>query len=88
MSPLPASKGHGAGSQTTLPLLIEKDEDGFYVVECPVLAGCYTQGDTLDEALKNIQEVIQLLAEEKDVRETLKNYAPGDLSFHTITIKL
>ncbi|MFH1979942.1 MAG: type II toxin-antitoxin system HicB family antitoxin, partial [Patescibacteria group bacterium] len=41
------------------PVLAEKDEDGFYVVECPVLEGCYSQGETLDQALKNIREVIQ-----------------------------
>ena len=41
-----------------LPILIEKDEDGFYVVECPVFSGCYTQGETMEEALKNIREVI------------------------------
>ena len=38
-----------------LPVIIEKDEDGFYVVECPVFSGCYTQGKTLDEALKWIR---------------------------------
>ncbi|KKS07068.1 MAG: hypothetical protein UU61_C0023G0003 [Parcubacteria group bacterium GW2011_GWB1_41_4] len=27
-----------------LPLFVEKDEDGFYVVECPILQGCYAQG--------------------------------------------
>jgi len=43
-----------------LPILIEKDEDGFYVVECPVFSGCYSQGKTIDEALKNIREVIDL----------------------------
>ncbi|MBU0619688.1 MAG: type II toxin-antitoxin system HicB family antitoxin [Patescibacteria group bacterium] len=43
------------------PVLAEKDEDGFYVVECPVLEGCYSQGETLDQALKNIREVIQLV---------------------------
>ena len=74
--------------QTTLPLVIEKDEDGFYVVECPVLPGCYTQGSTLDEAMKNIQQVIALLSEEKEVRKTLKSYTPVDLSFHTITVNL
>jgi len=41
-----------------LPVLVEKDKDGFFVVECPLLQGCYTQGKTLDEALKNIHEVI------------------------------
>lgn len=42
------------------PVIIEKDEDGFYVVECPIFRGCYSQGKTLDEALKNIREVIAL----------------------------
>lgn len=69
-----------------LPIFIEKDEDGFYVVECPVFRGCYTQGKTLDEALKNIKEVIELLLEEKDNQEIVKSYNPQELSLHTITI--
>jgi predicted RNase H-like HicB family nuclease len=69
-----------------LPLFVEKDEDGFYVVECPILEGCYSQGKTLDEALKNIREVIKLVLEEKENRELLKNYRPRELSFHTITL--
>ena len=56
-----------------LPILIEKDEDGFYVVECPVFSGCYSQGKTIDEALKNIREVINLCLEEKENKEAL-NY--------------
>ena len=37
------------------------------MVECPILRGCYTQGKTIDEALKNIHEVIELcLLEQKD----------------------
>jgi len=44
-----------------LPVLVEKDEDGFFV------GGCYTQGKTIDEALKNIHEVIELcLLEQKE----------------------
>jgi len=70
----------------TLPLFIEKDEDGFYVVECPVLEGCYSQGKTIDEALKNIREVIELVLEEKGSREILKDYRPRELSLHTITL--
>jgi len=50
-----------------LPVLVEKDEDGFFVAECPILRGCYTQGKTIDEALKNIHEVIELcLLEQKE----------------------
>ena len=48
-------------------VLIEKDEDGYYVAEVPDLRGCYTQGKTLEEVMKNIREVIELCLEaEKD----------------------
>jgi predicted RNase H-like HicB family nuclease len=71
---------------TQLPLFVEKDEDGFYVVECPLFEGCYTQGKTLDQALKNIREVIQLILEEKDSRKILHSYRPREISLHTITV--
>ncbi|MBI1812743.1 type II toxin-antitoxin system HicB family antitoxin [Candidatus Peregrinibacteria bacterium] len=83
------SVSHSSKQKSTrLPIVIEKDEDGFYVVECPILSGCYSQGKTLDEALQNIQEVIALLSEEDDIRETLQNYRPGEISFQTITVTL
>jgi predicted RNase H-like HicB family nuclease len=69
-----------------LPIYVEKDEDNFYVVECPVFEGCYSQGATLDEALKNIREVIELILEEKSNYEILKDYNPSEISLHTITI--
>jgi len=71
---------------TQLPLFVEKDEDGFYVVECPLFEGCYTQGKTLDEAIKNIREVIALVLEEKKGRDVLKSFHPRELSVHTITL--
>lgn len=40
-------------------ILIEQDEDGMYVSECPVLPGCISQGKSREEALKNIKEAIQ-----------------------------
>jgi len=46
-------------------VLIEQDEDGYYVGEVPQLRGCYTQGKTLDELLKNMREVITLCMEEQ-----------------------
>lgn len=73
-------------SSFQLPIFVEKDEDGFYVVECPLFDGCYTQGETLDEALKNIREVISLLMEEKENKEILESYHPRELSLHTITL--
>ena len=69
-----------------LPVVIEKGEDGYYVVECPALPGCYSQGKTIDEALRNIREVIELLLEEDDVREMLKEYKPVEISLHTIRL--
>ena len=69
-----------------LPIFVEKDEDGFYIVECPLFKGCYSQGKTLDEALKNIREVIELLLEEKESQEILRSYKPLEFSLHTITI--
>jgi len=72
--------------KTQLPLFVEKDEDGFYVVECPLFQGCYTQGKTLDQALKNIREVIELILEEEDNRKILHSYRPREISLHTITL--
>lgn len=68
------------------PVIVEKDEDGFYVVECPVFKGCYTQGKTIDEALKNIREVIELCLKEEESRELLRSYKPQEFSLHTVTI--
>jgi predicted RNase H-like HicB family nuclease len=48
----------------TLPIIIERDAEGFYVY-CPPLQGCYSQGDTYDEALSNIKDAIQLHLEER-----------------------
>ena len=43
-------------------VVIEKDEHGFYAW-CPELKGCHSQGQTLDEALANIREAIELYLE-------------------------
>ena len=39
-------------------ILIEQDEDGTYVVECPSLPGCISQGRTRGQALENIKDAI------------------------------
>ena len=38
---------------------IEPDEDGVFVVECPALPGCISQGKTREEAMTNIRDAIQ-----------------------------
>ena len=45
------------------PVTIYQDEEGWYVVECPIVPGCMSQGKTEAEALKNIEEAIQLCLE-------------------------
>jgi predicted RNase H-like HicB family nuclease len=69
-----------------VPVFVEKGEDGFYVVECPLFEGCYSQGKTVDEALRNIREVIRLVVEEKKNRDILRTYHPKEVSLHTITL--
>ena len=39
-------------------IIIEQDEDGAFVAECPVLPGCVSQGSTRDEAVANIKDAI------------------------------
>jgi predicted RNase H-like HicB family nuclease len=43
-------------------VIIEKDQRGFYAW-CPELKGCQSQGNTLEEALANIKEAIELYLE-------------------------
>ncbi len=45
-------------------VILEPDETGGYVVTCPSLPGCYSQGDTVEEALANIKEAIELCLED------------------------
>ena len=55
-------------------VVIERDEDGVFIGEVPQLRGCYTQGKTLDELMKNIQEVIYLCLEEQPETEDLPEF--------------
>ncbi len=71
-----------------LPVLVEKDEDGFFVVECPLLQGCFTQGKTLDEALKNIHEVIELCLEEQKEALVEQLAAIKEFSYHLVSVEV
>jgi len=51
-------------------VLIEKDEDGFFIGEVPSLKACYAQGRTMDELLENIREVIALCLEDQNEIQT------------------
>jgi predicted RNase H-like HicB family nuclease len=55
-----------------LPIIIEMDEDGYYTVSCPLFKGCHSYGETIDEALGNIREVIEMCLEETELEELNK----------------
>ena len=44
-------------------VLIEQDEDGVYIAKVPDIAGCYTQGKTIEQAMERIKEAIQVCLE-------------------------
>ncbi len=48
-------------------VIIEQDEAGYFVAECPALCACYTQGETFEEAVENIRDVITLCL--RDIRK-------------------
>lgn len=70
----------------TFPVFVERDEDGIYVVECPLFRGCFTQGKTLDMAIRNIKEVIELCLMEKENSDIAKSYRPREVSLHSVTL--
>jgi predicted RNase H-like HicB family nuclease len=47
-----------------LPIVVEADADGYFV-SCPPLQGCYSQGDTYEEAVNNIKDAIRLHIEDR-----------------------
>lgn len=51
-------------------VVITKGEDDYYVVRCPALQGCISQGQTVESALENIKEAIELCLEvEEDLNK-------------------
>jgi predicted RNase H-like HicB family nuclease len=46
-----------------LSVTIDRDEDGVWVVECPSIPGCVSQGKTKAQAIKNIEQAIALCLE-------------------------
>lgn len=49
-------------------ILIEEDEDGFFVASVPELRGCHTQAKSLDVLMKRIREAIELCLEVKEMQ--------------------
>ena len=59
-----AQKAKRRPKKYELQVIVEIDEDGKFVASCPALQACYTQGDTYEEAIENIHDVIAMCLEE------------------------
>ncbi len=59
-----------------LHVIIEQDEDGYYVAEVPALPGCLSQGKTHEEAIANVKEAIEGWLE---VMESKQSFDPAQL---------
>jgi predicted RNase H-like HicB family nuclease len=66
------------------PVILEEDASGGYIVINPALEGCYSQGGTIEEALKNIKEATELCLE--DAVEMKKKIQIKNVSLHLITL--
>lgn len=67
-------------------IIIEKDPDGYYAY-CPQLQGCYSQGETYEEALKNIKDAILLHIEDRKAQnESWK--APESINVTSLELSL
>jgi predicted RNase H-like HicB family nuclease len=74
-----------AAARKTFPIVLEKDGEGYFVY-CPILEGAYTQGETYEEALKNIKEVIALcLEDEKNIGDLPE---ATSISFCTMEVQI
>ena len=51
-------------------VVVDQDEAGMYVAECPGLRACYTQGSTYEEVIENIKDVIEMCL--KDLKSKKK----------------
>ena len=49
-------------------IVMERDEDGRFVAICPALAGCYTEGETEQEAMELIEDAVKLHIQDRLAR--------------------
>ena len=64
-----------------LPVVVETDEDGIFIVSCPVFKGCHSYGNTIDEALDNLKEVVTMCIDEQPAQEHNKFIGVREMEF-------
>jgi len=55
--------------QRQFDVVLERDEEGFYIASVPQLRGCHTQGRSLDEVIERVREAIELCLDVEGVPE-------------------
>jgi predicted RNase H-like HicB family nuclease len=65
-------------------VIIERDEDGWFVADVPALQGCHTQGKTKKQVLENIKEAIALCLEVETEKKTKQK--TGFVSIETVSV--
>jgi len=82
------SKSSTGRNKMKFNVVIEKDAEGGYVVSCPAIKGCHSQGETVEEALKNIKEAIigclQTLNER--AKKVARRRGPSRVTVHEIRV--
>ena len=64
-------------------VVVEQDEDGLYIASVPLLQGCYTQGETYEEALESIKDAIKLHIE---ARQALGEPIPIEVAIDEVRV--
>jgi predicted RNase H-like HicB family nuclease len=64
-----------------LPVVVEVDEDGLFIVSCPLYKGCHSYGKTIDEALENLKEVVTICVEEQPSESINKFVGVREMEF-------
>ena len=66
-------------------VVVERDEDGHYLVICPVLQGCYTEGETKEAAMELIKDAIRLHVQDRVEQRNVgpETWGKMDVGFHS-----
>ena len=73
-------------------VIIELDEDGYFVADVPALPGCHTQAKTMGELRKNLRDVIKLCLAEAKTNEAYRrqirdySYEPSFVGVETVRV--